>query len=405
MIYDFNVVLLVYSSIYLCYRLFKGYQVIYNQFFILNIFFTLYFLIPSVFYFDIVKYNNWNIPDGNYILSSVLVTYYFLIFHVSLVFSKDFEPKVNFNSYSKLANRIAKAIYYTLLFYVIAVFILNGGDLVSSTYTNQNYTGEQPLSIYKIKNIAYLSIFLVPFLYVQTKRSVYFLLGLFLIILDLAQGTRTIAFIAFSTCYLSYVYTCGNLRLKLVFLVIILMGLTGYYSRASILELMDVPWYISAIGEFKETYIPLPLLISNADFVGAGSWVGYLSVIFGGVLQPFISFFMSDFVVAAQAIVKIVARGYGQGSNLIVESLYQGWYYTLIYPFIVILVIKSFNYCIKYSSIGLMLAILSFVLLRLGIREGLLVHTAYSIYFVLFYWLPVILLIKVLSKKNEETPI
>lgn len=369
----------------------NGVYVFANQLMILNLFFLLYLVFPSFFFDKINYFYSWGIQEQSFSDSFIYIFYYFVVIFVSYLISSDTSrisfDAVAFNySHSSLSVDILKYLYWIVFIYSSMILIVFGKDIAVYTYTANSYTGEQPLSLYKIKNIAYLSIFITTILYSNLHSNRYLLLSVLLIVLDLLQGTRTIAFISFVNIYILVSFRTNKLYLKFVFIFIFIITALGYLSRSSILDQIDVPWYLNAIGEFKETYITLPYLINNDMYVGQGDYFAYIGFLLGNVFQFFIDFFHSDFIEPARQIVLLVDRGYGLGSNLISEALYFGQVYTIIYPFIIVLIAYLLNRCIYNSRFGLMLLVLSIVTIRLGVREGFLINITYSIYFVIFYW-------------------
>jgi hypothetical protein len=238
----------------------NGVDAIYNQFFILNIFFALYLILPALFFEQINTIFNWGIKESEYNISTLLVGYYFIVFQICYFLSKD--KKITVSKYSTKISKnsilFLNICYWLFVLYGLYILIFKGVDIASTIYTENNYDGDQPLSLYKIKNIAYVMIFIVPMLYSFNQNVKYFILPFILILLDFCQGTRTIALISFLTIYLSCAYFNRKIYFNLVLMFLFFMIVVGIISRYTFIKELSIPWYITALGEFRETYIALP---------------------------------------------------------------------------------------------------------------------------------------------------
>ncbi|HIF9267920.1 TPA: O-antigen polymerase [Photobacterium damselae] len=400
-----NSIMFFFSLGYALYRLKKkGINALYNQFFIFNIFFTLYLIFPAIFFKDINMIFNWGIKDNDYNMSTLLVIYYFIIFQLFYFLSKDTEITVSnySNKISKNSMFFLRLFYWLFVCYSLYILMFKGVDIANTIYTENNYEGEQPLSIYKIKNIAYLMIFIVPILYSFDRKIKYFILPFLLIILDFCQGTRTIALISFLIIYFSCAYFNRKIYFKVALIFLSLMIIVGIVSRYSFIDELSIPWYINALGEFRETYIALPYILGHGDYISKADPSLFIKYHLGAIYQPLFYYFTNDLVLPGKAIVDIVSRGYGLGANLIIESLYFSEIYTFILPWLIVLFLIKINKVIRRLRFPLPLIILCAVSFRLGVREGFFINIGFSVYYIIMYWGIFWLFIKVIDKLSHR---
>lgn len=372
-----------------------------NPFFYFFVFIIFYFGVPSIFVEEINYYYDWSLSEDEMIFSNLFVL---LILSVSTVMFYLFK-RVSLKVESKMQVSIfIKLIWLAILCYLIYVLYikLQSGMLMFST----SYTGTT--DVYKLKNIAYLLI-TISILYFSDKKSFFvFIPNILVAIFDLLEGSRTIALIALFPIFVCYAIYNKKTYLSLIMMLFSMLIAVGIFRNTLATEQYDVPVYISAMGEFRETYILLPILIFNESFVSNGSFFDMVSSLLMPLLQPLrgelSSYFINSGVYAAQ----LVGRGYGLGNNFLVESLYYGYAFfivNLILVFIYLYLLKSLIEKIDMVY-AIIVASYSAIFIRLIVREGVISNVMMIVFILFVYSVPFLVANKVskinfVMKKNK----
>jgi hypothetical protein len=252
--------------------------------------------------------------------------------------------------------------------------------------------------VHKLKNVAYLLITISILYYSENKRFFVFIPNILLVILDVLEGSRTIALIAIAPMFISLAIYKSKTFIMPIVLVISLLSVVGVLRSQNVVQ--NVPIYLDAMGEFRETYVLLPSIITNEKFVSKGSLVNLMALISLPFLHPFREELLRTFNFSGALSVEVIDRGYGLGNNLLVEAIY--------YHYFMIIVILSFTLIFIYAlykvSIHLPLVynliIMSYSILfiRLIIREGFIFNFSLMIFILLVYMLPFLLINSFLTR-------
>ncbi|MBW8185209.1 hypothetical protein [Shewanella nanhaiensis] len=290
-----------------------------------------------------------------------------------------------------------QVLWLVILVYLLYVLYLNITSFDAKAAFS--YAGEEK-DVFKLKNLAYFLIPITVFVFFKYKSTLIFIPVVIISILDLLNGSRTIAFIAIIPIFICYSFHRKSLFIIPGLIAVSLLLLLGVLRTDNVVG--GVPWYLSAIGEFRETYITLPLFIANDDYVHGGSIFHLLSAIGAGVLFIFRGQISETYVFAGKFIAEDVDRGYGLASNIIIESAYYGYagliFTLLAFPLLLYvtrsLIMRSpLINAIVFSSITV-------IILRLVFREGLYLSLGALLLIGLFYLFPVFLLNKVRWRKH-----
>ncbi len=131
-----------------------------------------------------------------------------------------------------------------------------------------NYLGVQDK--YKLKNIGYLLITVSILYYASVRKFYVFIPNILVVVLDLLEGSRTAAILVLVPIFITYsIYKSKTYLLPMVLLLSIMIAV-GILRMSLDVEVAGVPMYIKALGEFRETYLTIPILISNENFVAHG---------------------------------------------------------------------------------------------------------------------------------------
>lgn len=373
-----------------------GYKVLLNPFFWASVLVILYFIVPSFFVGEINNYFYWAIDQDEILLSHILISLFsgsISVFY--FVFSSKNILRGNSNTLNNSALNsvlLLKFLWLIIFIYIIFALLVNiqtGAFVDAFLYDNEQ---KDP---FKLKNIALLLIPTSVYCYWYTKHYLVFLPNLIIIVLDLVSGSRTIAMIALIPIIISICFNKGKLYVLPSFLFLGGMLLLGVLRSDNVVD--GVPWYINAIGEFRETYITLPLYITNSDYVGLGGVPEIAANLSLGILQPLRAAILDNYTFAGSWIANDVARGYGLGSNLLTEAIYYGYGNMLlvIIFFLIFLMLNHKLLSILPTHHSLVLICFLVVFIRLMIREGFYLNFGLLIFILFFYWLPIIYLLKV----------
>lgn len=364
-----------------------------NPFFYFLSFSILYFGIPAIFVEDIKHYYDWLFSEQDMIFSNILVVLIIVIFtflfykfrHISL--KNDVKIKVSI---------IIKLIWLLILFYLIYVIILKlqNGQL----FFNTDYLGTK--DIYKLKNIAYLLITVSVLYYSENKSFFVFIPNILVAILDMLEGSRTTAFIVLVPIFISLVIYNKKTYLSWIVAMLSIMILVGIFRSEYALNQYAVPTHISALGEFRETYILLPNIISNEKFVGKGNIENIMSSISIPFLQSLRGELSKAFEYSGSYAARLIGRGYGLGNNFLVESIYYGYLFIFFNIIFVILYLYMLYFLIKKINLVYAIILISYsvIFIRLIIREGFISNFTLMVFILLFYMLPFLLINKYFKK-------
>ncbi|WP_447077498.1 hypothetical protein [Shewanella algae] len=376
----------------------SGYNSLLNPFFWTSLLFTLYFIVPSFFVEQINYYFFWNLALDDITYSNLMVSIYscllslFYLVHSSKSFTLKYKVTSNF-----LTNNLMKYLWVVIFGYLLYVLFLNIRD---GAFLNAFIYDNEQSDPYKLKNIAYIFIPISTYVFWRVKKYWVFLPNVIIMLLDLIAGSRTIAMIALIPIILNVCYYNKRLYVLPALTLLLVMLTLGVLRSDNIVS--DVPWYLNAIGEFRETYITLPLYISNSDYVGNWSFFEISSALGLGLLQPFRAEILNNYTFAGDWIASDVARGYGLGSNLLIEAMYYG-HINMLFIMLFFLLFVSIFYRVVLSvnlQHGLVLVCFFVIFVRLIIREGFYLNLGLLFFVLSFYWMPIVLLLKIRINNN-----
>ena len=364
-----------------------------NPFFYFLSFSILYFGIPAIFVEDIKHYYDWSFSEQDMIFSNILVVLIIVIF--TFLFYKFRHISLK-NDVKIKASIIIKLIWWFILFYLIYVITLKlqSGQL----FFNTDYLGTK--DIYKLKNIAYLLITISILYYSENKKIFVFIPNILVAILDMLEGSRTTAFIVLIPVFISLAIYNKKTYLSWIVTMLSIMILVGIFRSEYTLNQYDVPKHISALGEFRETYILLPNVISNESFIGRGNLGNIMSSISMPFLQPLRGELSEAFEYSGSYAARLIGRGYGLGNNFLVESIYYGYFFITINVVFLILYLYMLYFLIKKIDLVYSVILISYsvIFIRLIVREGFINNFTLMIFILLFYMLPFLLINKYFKK-------
>ncbi|MCL1036545.1 hypothetical protein L2750_05180 [Shewanella submarina] len=371
----------------------SGYLIVLNPFSWVVLLILFYFAIPSLFSEQISNYYNWGLFSADILYSrllTLLVTVYFS-FLLCLFSSKHIGAIIlEKDSHSPV---LIWGVWLVIVSYIFWLFKLK---LSEGVFSNAFlYDADAAKDPYKLKNIAYLLIPVSIYLYFDKYRFWVFIPNILIVLLDILHGSRTTAFICLVPILICFIIRHKKLYLTQLLALFMIMLAIGVVRSDNVVQ--NVPWYISAIGEFRETYITLPLYITDVDYVGNGSFLTYIGSLLFGIVQPLRESISNTYILPGTFIARDVARGYGLGSNFLIESLYFGFYgliasITLLTSFMFIL----YRQVYKVKNIDAVLLITLFIVFsRLIVREGIPVNIGLYCFILIFYISPIFLMRKV----------
>lgn len=386
----FLVCAILFSAVLLCRSLIVTKELNYaNPFFYLLSFVIIYFGLPALFAEEIKLYYAWEFSGDDIVLSNIFVLFLILVSACLLYAFRHITLKKDARAKTSI---IIKSVWLAIFIYLLAIAFLRfqSGQL----YFNTDYTGVK--DYYKLKNIAYLLI-VISVLYYSEKRSILvFAPNFILAVLDMLEGSRTTAFIALVPVFISLAVYNKKTYLGWIGTILILMIVVGILRSEFSTKQYDVPLHISIMGEFRETYILLPNIVSNEYFVGKGGGGNIISSISMPFLPPLREELLKNFEYSGAYAAKLIGRGYGLGNNLIVEAIYYGYYFVFISIFLLALFLYGIYFVIKRVSLveSVILASYSVIFIRLIVREGFLNNFTLMAFIFLFYALPFLVLNK-----------
>ncbi|MBO1895824.1 hypothetical protein HNW13_008565 [Shewanella sp. BF02_Schw] len=370
--------------------------VLLNPFFWAGIYLIFYFILPSFFVFKIDFYFNWKLEESSILYSSILIFIFSISIAVPYIFCTS-SFRLSNESENQEGGIITFVIWLLISFYLIYVFYvtIKNYDFMHIF----NYSGEVG-DTFKLKNLAYLMISVSVFMFWKFKRIVIFLPAIFIVSLDLLNGSRTIAFISLVPIFISICIYKKSLFIIPGIIILSLLLFLGIIRSDNVVN--GVPWYLSAIGEFRETYITLPLFIADNNYVGSASIFHLLGAISVGLLYFFRGDIIEQYQFAGHSMYLMIDRGYGLGSNLLIESVYYGYFCLIVTILIFPLFLYLFKRFIEQSSlpVAIINTSIMIIFLRLIFREGLYPSIGTLLLVLLVYFFPIYILNK-FSWKNK----
>lgn len=358
-----------------------------NPFFILVAFIALYLLMPSYFVEEVRYYYEWEFSDQDIFYSNLLVANCALFF--SFLLLKFNRVHLNIDIQKQQVSSFIKIIWIvvtTYLIYVVAIKYING-ELFFTT----NYLGVQDK--YKLKNIGYLLITVSIIYYASVRKFYVFIPNILIVVLDLLEGSRTTAIIVLVPMFITYsIYKSKTYLFPMVSLLS-LMIVVGILRTSIDIEVIGVPWYIKALGEFRETYLTIPILISNNNFVAHGNILDLFSTISTPFLQPIREALINEFNFTGKYAAVEIGRGYGLASNFITDSLFYGYWFILVtLLFMTVTFYGMYRLIFKLPAIYILILSSYFIIfIRLVVREGFYYSINSMIFVLIIYSLSVIL--------------
>jgi len=375
----------------------SDYRVLLNPFFWAIFCSMLYLILPAFFIFEIDFYFNWGIDKESIFFAQLLVFNFFIFLCTLYYFYPSYRLASEGDNVEKTTRMFIKILWFVIFIYTcFALYksIQTGVLLNAFIY---DFEQDDP---YKLKNLAYLLIPVSIYMFASTRNYLVFLPNLIIVALDLMNGSRTIAFIVLIPFIITF---CINRqRLYVIPGAIILVGMLvlGVLRLGSITG--DIPWYINALGEFRETYLTLPLYIGDDSYIGVGTWDNRAAGFFQGILQPLRSYINEEYIYAGSYIAKDIGRGYGLGSNFLVAILYSGYQYLFVtIPLFGGVLVLFYHLISRLKMVEkLVFVSLLIIFIRLIIREGLYTSLGLLCFICIFYWLPIYMLSKIKVKKT-----
>ncbi len=125
--------------------------------------------------------------------------------------------------------------------------------------------------------------------------------------MDLLEGSRTAAILVLVPIFITYsIYKSKTYLLPMVLLLSIMIAV-GILRMSLDVEVAGVPMYIKALGE---TYLTIPILISNENFVAHGDLFSWFSSVSTPLLQPLREVILNEFDLAGRYAAVEIGRGF-----------------------------------------------------------------------------------------------
>jgi len=361
----------------------------FNPFFIFVAFLFLYMVIPSFFATEIRQYYKWQFTDLDLTYSNILISNFLLIFSTLLIIFNIVKLRSQKTNYYKVSAfiKIIWTIVYSYLLYIL-IHKYQTGNLI---FNDQYYLGND--HSYKLKNIAYAFVTISILYYTSINRFFVFIPLLLIVFIDIISGSRTTAFIALVPIFLTYSIKKSKTYILPILGFIFFLSLIGILRDSSSVSIQGIPFYIKMMGEFRETYLTTPIIISDSSVIGHGDIFSFSTSFFVTFLHPYRDVLASEFTLPGPYIAnEVIRRGYGLGCNFITDSLYYGYFFIfvtmfcLIFVFYIIYTIIQkipFNYSLIFASY-------SIIFIRQIIRGGLYANVGLMVFVLLFYSIPFI---------------
>lgn len=369
-------------ALYNDYRL-ASYRVLMNPFFWIVLLFLFYMILPSIFSEEINYYYNWGIDQDSIFYARLLV------FNVGFSLSLLLLVFRSSSIYFKPCKIGAKPILLYAIWFVIVLYLfwvaknLLTGEIFSAAFL---YNADAAKDPYKLKNVAYLLLPITTYMFFHTRSYWVFLPSLIIICLDVLHGSRTTAFICIVPFLLCAVANYKKLYLPQLLFLFVMMIVVGIVRSDNVVQ--EVPWYINAIGEFRETYITLPMFISDDNYIGAGEFFGYVGTLFIGIAQPFRNDILDSYDLSGRFMAEIISRGYGLGSNFLIEPLYYGYGFIFFSLFMLVCFLFLIYKLVSKIEMNNAIILLSIFVIfsRLIVREGVAMNISLFAFVSFFYW-------------------
>jgi len=360
------------------------YRIFSYPFFWILAYSILYFIIPAIFIDQISYYYNWNLSEYAIAISQISSIYWAMVFYFSYAtFRHTLNYPIGYTIPSNSYYKLSLIFVTTVIGWLLWVFITQAGTALSITLTH-GYSGEDTLSAEnKIKTLAYLLIPVMCILALKKRRFVIFFATLLIVFLDISQGSRTTAFVSIAATYIVVAVTDRKLYATPALITGFLIYSIGIFFRPDELSNTErIPLQIALLGEFRETFIPLPYAVSNS--INFDNGLGNLLVSFiYPLLGPFRTVFEGLVVNPGELIAAKIGRGYAFGLNAIYESYYYFNYLgILIMPWVLAWMCYMVKNIMRWPNWkGLTITVLFAICARLALREGIITYSASFIYF------------------------
>lgn len=365
------------------------YAAIVNPLFWVVALFLFYFQVPSVFVNEINVFFDWFIQSDD-IFISLLISNAFSVFFAFLLLTVKVKKHSALTQNTKNhCSSVVKFIWWGILLYLI--FVVTYKFYTGNLYMNDDYTGEV-VDIFKLKNVAYILLPVSIYFFFDRKSVVVFTPNILLVVLDLLTGSRTTALIAIVPMAVSLCLNNKKLYITPIAIMISALIVIGILRSSNVVQ--DVPWYLNSIGEFRETYITLPLLIGNERYIGHGDLYTLVASPMLALLQPMRGIISESIVLPGEYIYGIVDRGYGLGANILTESLFYGYVLLFFVPVVILCVCIIVNHLISGSDIPKAAIHISMfiIFMRLIFREGFYYNAGLYIFVFAVYVFPIIMI-------------
>jgi hypothetical protein len=360
-----------------------GVGLLFYPYFWLYLFVVLYFAVPSIYVEEISYYYDWNFKEDSVKVVRLLVLYFLA---VVLGFYGFFRPMLkktaSFPALNRSQTRVVTLVGVVLLAILLIILATQGFDMASKT-VEEGYAGDAALSEnYRVKSLAYICMPIIASLVIGGRFALPLLLTVAIVLLDVAQGGRTAAILPVTALYIAACVRGRKLYVYWVTPTVILIYFIGILFRPDeLLNLEKIPWQVAVLGEFRETFAALPIVIDQKFDFG-----GNLYNIFPSYIYPLIGpgRRILDSVVAnpGAELATLIGRGYGLGLNIYVEFYY---YFSdlglLLAPWAISIACVPFVYLLrKGNRQALILLCLFLITIRLAVREGLIANAGLLTY-------------------------
>lgn len=371
----------------------NGHRIVLNPFFWASVFSFFYVILPSLFVDEINLLYSWSILAES-IIASNFVTFGFACI-LAIVYCFNLSNKVLSvqSSYVKQASPIIILIWWTLTVYILYALLykISIGNEGREFFIYDGKFNDP----FKIKNIAYALIVVSVCMFFDKRRFWVFIPNILIGIVDFLDGSRTSAFVS-----LVPIYVCAAVYAQSLFVLPLIifgigMSVLGVFRMEH--TYFDVPIYIDMLGEFRETYIPLPLLLRDSVYIGAAGFDDFIATISLGILQPFRDYLSDNYIFTGRFIADYIDRGYGLASNIIIEPFIYGYVVApLVWLFFLVwLVLLKHLMCCSSTIPRVVFACVSIICLRLTVREGFASSFGLFLLIVIFYTVPLLFVNKI----------
>ncbi|QKJ65570.1 hypothetical protein HQN60_01790 [Deefgea piscis] len=364
-----------------------GVELLFYPFSWLLLFTIAYFAVPAIVVEKISYFYGWYFNDDVIFISKLASLYFSILVFIFYLLCFPRGGKININPimFSNL-RRIVICLSVFIIAYLL--FVAKTYGLSSfATLMADGYQGDQSISEdARLKTVAYISIPLIVILVLHAHTTLAISIAMLIAFIDMSQGGRTAALIPIVAVYISFCYVNKKTYLGIALVSSVLLYSVGIFFRPSeITALGEIPPYISAMGEFRETFLTLPYIL-NKDISGDLLNVP-ISFLFNFV-GPFRFFLMDVFLNPGAVLANHIGRGYGLGLNFLTEAFYYfGYLGVFLTPLILVGFVSFYSLIIeRLSGVLRVILIVIFILVgRLILREGFFLNVGLLCY--LIFWL------------------